>query len=184
MIITIVNGIAESQYPDESNEIVSTAEKLKMEHQVNLFDLNKLNVHPCSGCWTCWIKEPGRCVYDDDMVDIYKSTVKSDVLIWISQIKAGFVQSEIRKATERMFALLLPHMTELKGEMHHIPRYEKQPKIGLVIVGKSEHDIEQEEILKEYMYRLSLNFNKASGNFVHYFEPGKGKELADEIINL
>ncbi|MBN2878748.1 MAG: flavodoxin family protein [Clostridia bacterium] len=184
MIITMVNGIAENQYPDESNEIVSAAESLKTEHQVNLFNLNKLDVHPCSGCWTCWIKEPGRCVYDDDMTDIYRSTVKSDVLIWISQIKAGFVQSDIRMATERMFALLLPHMMELNGEMHHIPRYEKQPKLGLVIVGESEHDLEQEEILKEYMYRLSLNFNKASGNFVHYFELGKGKELADEIINL
>ena len=107
MIITLVNGIAESQYPDESRDISSVFNALKAEHQVNLFDLNKLGIHPCSGCWTCWIKEPGKCVYDDDMVEIYKSTVKSDVLIWISQIKAGFVQSEIRKATERMFALLL-----------------------------------------------------------------------------
>ena len=65
MIITLVNGIAENQYSEESKDINSAIELLKREHQVNLFDLNMLDIHPCSGCWTCWIKEPGKCVYED-----------------------------------------------------------------------------------------------------------------------
>ena len=184
MKVTIINAIAESEYPTESKGIMSAIDTLKKEHQVNLFDVNKMDIHPCSGCWTCWVKEPGRCVYDDGMVDIYKSIVKSDVMVWVSKIKAGFVQSEIRKATERMFALLLPHTTLVNDEMHHIPRYDKQPKMGLVIVGQEEHDAEQEEILREYMYRLSLNFNKATGNFVHYLSAGKEGEIVNEIINI
>ena len=109
------------------------------------------------------------CVFDDDMTEVYASIIKSDLLIFFSSIKAGFIQSEVKKTIDRMFALILPHMTILKGELHHIPRYSNQPKMGLVIVGENRHAAEQEEILKEYMYRLSLNFNKASGHFLHYY---------------
>ncbi|MEX1377996.1 MAG: hypothetical protein AB1Z23_11075 [Eubacteriales bacterium] len=184
MNITIVKAIGDEEYAREHKGIMSAIDALQKEHQVDVFDADKMQINACTGCWTCWVKEPGKCVFDDDMVDIYKSIVKSDKLIFVSKIKAGFVQKEIRKVTERMFATLLPYITVLKDEFHHFPRYDKQAKLGLVVVGEEEHDTEQEEILKEYMYRLSLNFNKATGNFVHYFSAGKEKELVNEINNI
>ena len=184
MKITIVNGISENDFKKESESIKMSFNQLSEENDVAQFDVDRLNIHHCTGCWTCWIKNPGNCVFNDDMVDIYKSIVKSDLLIFVSSIKAGFIQSEIKKVLDRMFALILPHMTILKDEFHHIPRYDNQPKMGLVIVGEDNHEQEQEEILKEFMYRLSLNFNKGTGNFLHYYNADNEKELLNEISSI
>ena len=184
MKITIINGISKGKHCKDAQVIHNAIEELSSNNEIDHYDITKLNIKPCTGCWTCWIKEPGKCIRNDDMTDIYKSMVKSDLLIFISEVQAGFIQSTIKMVIERMFALLLPYMTIVNNEFHHIPRYEKQPRLGMVIVGQENHDEEQEEIFKEYMYRLSLNFNKGSGHFLYYFNPSNDKEFLNEISNI
>jgi hypothetical protein len=29
--------------------------------------LTENNIHPCTGCYTCWMKTPGQCVFKDDV---------------------------------------------------------------------------------------------------------------------
>ena len=118
------------------------------------------------------------------MTALYKSIIESDLLIFISSIKAGFIQSEVKKVIDRMFALLLPHMTILKGELHHIPRYNNQPTLGLIIAGEASPEKEQQEIFDEYLYRLSLNFNKAKKHLLYYYSVDRQKELINEINNI
>ena len=184
MKITIVNGINENTFRVQCKSLNDAFTELKVNNQITLFDANKLNIHHCTGCWSCWLKDPGKCVFDDDMAKVYTSIIKSDLLIFVSSIKAGFIQSEIKKVIDRMFAVLLPHMTILKGELHHIPRYDNQPRLGLLIVGEDNPTAEQEEILKEYLYRLSLNFNKAKGTFLHYYNCDMQKEFINEVNNI
>ena len=184
MNITIVNGIEKTEFPKEYEGLIRSISELKNKHSISQFDINNLTIHGCTGCWTCWVHDPGKCIFEDDMVAIYKSIVKADFLLFISSVKAGFIQSDIKKVIERMFALLLPHMTILNDELHHIPRYDNQPKIGLVIVGEEKHDNEQEEIFREYLYRLSLNFNKDKHYFLHYYNCAKEKEFVNEFNNI
>lgn len=184
MKITIMNGADQVNYPKEYQSLAGLNDTLGGENDITQFDIKDLNINPCSGCWTCWIKEPGLCVYDDDMVDIYKSVNQSDLLLIVSAIKAGFIDSDVKKTIERQFALLLPYMTNVKDEFHHVPRYNNQPKIGLVIVGEENHEAEQAEILEEYVYRLALNFNHGTGSFLHYLNPNSTEELAYEINNI
>jgi len=184
MNITIINGISEDNFANENKSLNKSFNQLKSSNEITQYNVDDLDINNCTGCWTCWLKDPGKCVFDDDMVNIYKSIVKSDLLVFVSCVKAGFIQSEVKKVIDRMFAVLLPHMTILKGELHHIPRYDNQPKLGLIIVGEEEHDAEQEETLKEFLYRISLNFNKDKGKFLHYFNINNEKELVNEINNI
>lgn len=184
MKITIMNGIGRADYPHEYKSLIDLNSALEGENHISNFDIKDLDIKPCSGCWTCWVKDPGMCIHKDDMIDIYKSVNQSDLLLIVSSIKAGFIDSDVKKTIERQFALLLPYMTNVNNEFHHILRYDNQPIIGLVIVGEEIHDIEQEEILKEYIYRLSLNFNHGTGYFLHYLNKSGSKELAYEINNI
>lgn len=184
MKITIMNGAAKTAFPQEYQSLVDLNNALGGENEISQFDIKDLDIKPCTGCWTCWVNDPGMCIHKDDMVGIYKSVNQSDILLIVSDIKAGFIDSDVKKTVERQFALLLPYMTNVNDEFHHIPRYNHQPKIGLVIVGADNHDAEQQEILKEYVYRLSLNFNKDTGNFLHYLNPNNMEELAYEINNI
>ena len=182
MKITIVNGIKKDSSPDESILIEKQIANMHKDNQVTQYNVEHLNIHHCTGCWNCWMQNPGNCVYNDDMIDIYKSIVKSDLLIFVSTLKAGFLQSEIKRVLDRMFTLILPHMVVVKDELHHIPRYDSQPKLGLVLAGADQSNTEQDEILREFMHRLALNFNHGSGHFVHYL--GDEKELINEIHSV
>lgn len=184
MKVTIMNGADKASFPKEYQNIVDLNSALDGENEISQFDIKDLDIKPCTGCWTCWVKDPGMCIHKDDMVDIYKSVNQSDILLIVSSIKAGFLDSDVKKTIERQFALLLPYMTNVNDEFHHVPRYDNQPKIGLIIVGENEVDIEQQEILKEYVYRLSLNFNHGAGNFLHYLNTDGMEELAYEINNI
>lgn len=184
MKITIIDGIDVNSISDEMAMLNNNMQTLSTQNDTTIFNVNDLNIHHCNGCWSCWLKTPGNCVFNDDMIDIYKSIVKSDLLIFVSALKAGLVESSIKKVMDRMFALLLPHMTVVEGQLHHIPRYDKQPKLGLVIMGQKDYSKEQDEILKEFMYRFSLNFNHGTGNFVHYYNSANSKELINEINNI
>lgn len=182
MKITIVNGINDKDYPKEIESLNKSLSQLKTENDINQFDIHNMNINNCIGCWNCWMDDPGQCVLDDDMIEIHKSTVVSDMIIFVSSIKAGFLQKEIKRSIERMFALLMPHIKIVKDECHHVLRYDNKPKLGLVVVGADQTCTEQKEILEEYMYRLSLNFNHGTGHFVHYYN--NEKELVNEINNI
>ena len=184
MKITIVNGISSQAENAHLSGINDAIAKLGQSNEISLFNIEELSIYHCTGCWSCWIKDPGKCVFDDDMVSVYKSIIKSDMLIFISSVKASFIQSEVKKVIDRMFAVLLPHMTILKGELHHIPRYNNQPTLGLIIAGEASPEKEQCEICNEYMYRLSLNFNKAKKHLLHYYSDNTQKELINEINNI
>ena len=39
-------------------------------HQITRFETAELDIHPCKGCGTCR-ENNGKCVYEDDMNQIY-----------------------------------------------------------------------------------------------------------------
>lgn len=40
-------------------------------------DLGATRVKDCRGCWSCWLKTPGRCVYKD-LDEFYKAYLDAD----------------------------------------------------------------------------------------------------------
>ena len=50
--------------------------------EVEELDLRCMNLHECSGCFTCWTKTPGRCVHPDDMNGALLKYVEADALIF------------------------------------------------------------------------------------------------------
>ncbi|MDK9709688.1 flavodoxin family protein [Acidaminobacter sp.] len=43
------------------------------------FDLRKMKIHPCTGCYQC--ADTGRCVFEDDMAFVLKSVDEADGVI-------------------------------------------------------------------------------------------------------
>ena len=132
MIITILNGDMAQGESDFSVYIEKLSNSLKQQHSVTLYPLYKMNLHYCTGCWSCWWKTPGKCAIKDDADEILKSVVNSDFLIFASPLMAGFTSSALKKITDRFVALLHPYIQMKNGECHHLKRYEKYPDFGLV----------------------------------------------------
>ncbi len=53
-------------------------------------DLRQTSVKNCVGCWTCWWKTPGKCIFHD-LEDFYRNYINADKVILLDKevIKEG-----------------------------------------------------------------------------------------------
>lgn len=121
-----------------------------------LLDLDKADVKDCLGCWTCWLKKPGRCAYSD-LDEFYKAFLSADKVILFSKVKQGFVSGKMKTLFDRMIPLYLPYITYKSGESMHYPRYERYPEIEVYYEGEFETE-EERKIYIDYMHRLCYQF--------------------------
>lgn len=120
------------------------------------FNLNEMNVKNCTGCWTCWWKTPGRCVFKD-LDEFYHHYVTADKAIYFSRVSKGFVSGNMKTLFDRMIPLYLPYMTYKTGESMHVPRYEKYPDIEFYYQGEFESDAGR-QIFVDYISRVFYQF--------------------------
>lgn len=155
MIITIVDGspkaITENSFT--ADLAVSLIEK---GHEVNLFKAKSMKINYCTGCWNCWWKTPGECIHNDDMPQLYRSYLKSDLVLHYSPLLAGFVSSALKTVNDRSIPLVHPYMALVEGECHHCKRYEKYPFLGLIVDAENS-DAGDLEITKDLYGRMALN---------------------------
>ena len=125
------------------------------------------NIHPCCGCFNCWIKTPGKCVIEDDYAIMPKLFIENNIIIIITKVKYGCYSSYIKNVIERSIGYLLPFLINVDGETHHSIRDKnKIPK--LIFIGYS-NDITSSE--KETYFDLvkgnAINFG-AKSNYECY----------------
>lgn len=129
-------------------------------------DLTKNQIKDCCGCWKCWLKTPGRCI-NKDLDQFYFKYLEADRVVIFSKVTKGFVSGNLKSLFDRMIPLFLPQIElttrESRGELSHIPRYEKYPDIEFYyesnFVAK-----EGKQIFEDYIYRTFDQF--ASKNII------------------
>ena len=180
MKITVLNGNPEvSDYDAKLTAITGDWEK--SGHKVRVFDLKKMDIKRCSGCWNCWLKTPGVCVHKDEMETILREIVQSDLLVFGAVLKVGFISAMLKKTIERIIPLALPYIKLYHGECHHYMRYDKQPDFGILFGREKDTDEADIAMLSEYFGRLSLNFT-CTTQFISDIENTKS-EVINAIVN-
>jgi multimeric flavodoxin WrbA len=178
MKITILNGDMSSGESTFSAYIEALSEKLKENHRVHLFHLNKMNLHYCQGCWSCWWKTPGRCAIHDEAEKIFTSFINSDFVIFASPLMAGFTSSSLKKITDRLIVLVHPYIILKDGEYHHRKRYDHYPDFGLVLEKEADTDDEDAEIVQNIYDRLSKNLHN-NRKYIKFIDTHKMEEIID-----
>ena len=181
--LTLLNGDMVAEKSDFSDYIEKLSQKLGETHSVDLFPLNKMNLHYCTGCWSCWWKTPGRCAIRDDAENIFRSVIHSDFILFASPLMAGFTSSALKKITDRLIVLLHPYIILKNGECHHRKRYDKYPDFGLVLEKESDTDDEDIAIIKDIYQRFAINFY-GKMRFLKFTDQAKIEEIAHETCNI
>ncbi|MCF8358135.1 MAG: flavodoxin family protein [Prolixibacteraceae bacterium] len=179
MIITIVDGSPNGNnntYPVELAELLK-----KTGHDVTLFEARNMNINYCTGCWSCWWKTPGICTHQDDMPQLYKSYLKSDLVIHYSPMLAGFISSKLKTINDRSIPLVHPYMAMVNNESHHQKRYSKYPKLGLIL-NRNGADNEDLDITRDLYSRLSINLKTNLSLFATTEKTQE--EIIDEINRI
>jgi hypothetical protein len=103
-------------------------------------DCTRVRIIPCTGCSSCGLKTPGRCVVDDDMQELLRKMVASDVLVLATPVRFGTYCAELKKVIDRFQPLMVPIYVVRDGEMHFRGRYDLPVLVGVGLVREAGDD--------------------------------------------
>jgi hypothetical protein len=76
--------------------------------------LRKHRVEHCLGCFSCWLKTPGRCVQPDDMTnELIDRYLEADLVVLASPIYFGNVNARLKAFIERTLPIYDPTKIDL-----------------------------------------------------------------------
>ncbi|MEG0075728.1 MAG: flavodoxin family protein [Eubacterium sp.] len=76
-------------------------DQIKKENSIRYIDVNVVYIEPCKGCDYC-VRHQGECVIkDDDMSDIYKELMASDMIIIASPVYFSAFPSKFKTMIDR-----------------------------------------------------------------------------------
>jgi multimeric flavodoxin WrbA len=157
MKITILNGSPEQSRFDRYLE--SLKQNLETNgHQVIQLDLRTLPLKYCIGCWGCWVKTPGQCVSRDASIEMDRAIINADFVLWAAPLRMGFPTELLKRAIDKHLPLIHPYMEVAYGEGHHLKRYKRYPRAGLLLEKEAATDERDLQIVRDIFCRTAINF--------------------------
>jgi len=95
--------------------------------------LTDLDVRPCTGCFSCWTRTPGRCVQDDDMPALLAKMLEADALVLGFPLYVFGPPAGVQAMLERMLPTVEPWLVRSDGVMSHPMRHEGRRPAWVVI---------------------------------------------------
>ncbi len=151
-------------------------------HILQVVKLSEKRIKQCVGCWSCWVKTPGRCFVNDDSDAIRSDIMHADLVVFASPLLMGFTSALLKTLQDKLIPLVHPYIELVQNEAHHIRRYPSYPRLGLLVQKERDTDEEDLQIVKSIYERLALNFKTELAVF--QTTDVKETEVADAIGRL
>ena len=102
--------------------------------EVEYFKLKDYDINDCVGCYTCWTKTPGKCIFEDDMSTLRMKYREADLIVFASPLYIFSVTGILKRFLDRLIPLLKPYMVvDELGVTMHPDRYPELGKHGFVV---------------------------------------------------
>ncbi len=180
MKVVILNGNMDPEKHEYEEFLRRLGDALREKgNDIFMPGLMDLKINHCTGCFTCWVKTPGICMFRDDMVDVLKHYVDADFVLFASPVVMGFVTSLLKKIIERRLPVILPYLTFVEDRFQHPHRYAKVPSSGLVVWKDENVDDDTLEIVDRIFRSNRIQpylFTKLMDNNI--------EEIANEINGI
>jgi multimeric flavodoxin WrbA len=115
-----------------------------------------VEITSCIGCWNCWLKTPGECVFNDVMAKVYPDYINSSRVVILFDTAKGFVNYQMKAFFDRTIPHYLPYIEIVDGECHHLARYDAYPELYFYYDTKDLTERE-EQIIEDYLYRTAYH---------------------------
>lgn len=114
-------------------------------------------IHPCIGCFGCWVKTPGRCVIPDAYAQMGEKIAQCKELVLVSRCCYGSPSPFVKNVMDRSISYLHPYFTILNGEMHHRQRYPQQLDLTVYFYGQG-LTREERQTAQDWARAMAVNF--------------------------
>lgn len=143
MNILVINGSPKGKKSNSYKLTQALLEgmKLKTAEQgevcsIEELAVNRLDIKPCLGCFSCWNKTPGQCCIRDDMADVITKLLWADITIWSFPLYYFNVPGGLKNLIDRQLPMVLPFMEEREdqvGNGSHPSRYDMSRKKTVLV---------------------------------------------------
>jgi len=151
---------------------------------VELVPLRERSIAMCTGCFGCWTRTPGECVFKDDASEVLRSYVGSDLVVYATPVTFGGYSSLLKTMLDRLIPVLDPRFTIVGGEVHHRLRYRRYPKT--VVLGTlPSPDPEAERLFANLVARNGLNMHQTfpAEVLVGVTDPASARRCAERLCD-
>ena len=148
--------------------------------ECSVFQPSRMDLRPCTGCFQCWTRTPGRCAQEDDSEVILRARARCELMALISPIRWGSYSPDLKMALERSVPVLLPFFEFHQGEIHHKMRYPGRPRF-LALGISSAPGGEEEAVFRRLVGRNLLNFRSAQAA-VNVLNETRPQDHAGQIL--
>ncbi len=94
--------------------------------------LQEKKIHPCTGCFSCWVKTPGVCIFKDDMPELLGKVRECDILVYAFPLYNYNMTAVMKAFQERLLPLSQPHFVKTGDVYRHPPRYAMNRRMVLI----------------------------------------------------
>jgi putative NADPH-quinone reductase/putative sterol carrier protein len=101
--------------------------------EIEYVKLKDMKINPCTGCYTCWTKTPGECIFKDDMTDLRLKLRNADLIVFASPLYIFNVTGIMKNFLDRLLPNMKPYMLIENGETMHPHRYPEDKQQGFVV---------------------------------------------------
>lgn len=113
----------------------------------------------CTGCFRCWVKTPGKCVFSDQLQQIGSRLMTSgEVMIVCKSLYGGF-SIGVKRLLDRAIPGVLPFFEKASGELHHRRRYPHTPVLRVFFYNGGEMTGPERKQALEAAAAVALNFH-------------------------
>ncbi|MCI5157212.1 MAG: flavodoxin family protein [Candidatus Electrothrix sp. AUS1_2] len=156
--IVILDGTRDYDCFNASLKVLLSILTEDNNNEVTIFQLRDININHCIGCFSCWLKTPGKCIYIDHGSKIIQTVLTCHTLILFTPVAFGGFSSELKKILDRFLPIILPFFTYIDGETHHLSRYCKIPRfVGIGITTDQQKKYSQ--CFKILVGRNAINYH-------------------------
>jgi multimeric flavodoxin WrbA len=119
--------------------------------------LREQEIGNCGGEFSCWVKHPGACMWDDDNRVIAAALANSDLAVYLTPVTFGGYSSTLKRMVDHQIQNISPFFKEIEGETHHHKRYKANPDL-LAVGWMDAPDGQAEAVFHHLVRRNALNW--------------------------
>jgi len=127
--------------------------------EVEVVNIHRKRINYCKGCFTCWTKTPGACVFtkDDMSRELYPKYLGCDLFIMATPLFHYTVNAKMKTFIERTLPMAQPFFELRNGVTTHPLRHEPPPIVVLSVAGFPEMSVfDQLSSYIQFLYKERL----------------------------